>query len=184
MIFSLKVMENTGTSLRLGRSKFWRFLFLGIGLFLILGSILIREAPLLFIIITLVCILAGLYDDRWFFDREKKILFHRGGIGPINRKKEFPLDAIDRVVLRSAVSSGFTSEKIGASKAPSFPDLFRRGRATLWLLFKDDTPRFLIDEGSHRDRGELENIGTTISAWCHVPFEGPGEEIEASSEED
>ncbi len=172
MILSLKIAENTGTILRLGRSKIWRYVFIGMALSLILGIILIREAPLLFLVIIGICLFAGFYDDRWLFDREKNILFQSSGIGPLRKRREFRIDTFNRISLKSAVSSGFTSETIGASKVPAFPELFRRGRSSLWLEFKNDTPKFLIDEGTHWDRSSLENMGTAIAAWCHVPFEG------------
>ncbi|QQO10437.1 hypothetical protein [Breznakiella homolactica] len=175
MILSIRIISKDDQVLTLARSPKWRLFFLILAAFFLAGIIILNEAPLLFIILIAVSLFAGLYDDKMEFNRTAGTFAAVSGIGPVCRRREYPMDGFLAVILKSAVSSSFEKkDKSPYAKDPIFPKLFRKGRSTLWLEFKNsETPRFLIDDGSHWDKDNLETLGTAVAEFCGIPFEGP-----------
>ncbi|HAE23497.1 MAG TPA: hypothetical protein DCG47_14440 [Spirochaetaceae bacterium] len=176
MIFKLCVRPSDGTKLILGHAPLGRFLYLGIALFLIAGMATLKEAPTGLLLLTAIALTAGLYEERWVFDKDAGKASRIRGIGPASLTLMLPLRSLNGLILR-VVSSPSPEEHIGSLEAaPVIPESLRRGRAVLLLAVDSENPakpgtrKLVLEDGSHRERDSLESLGRAIAEYCGIPL--------------
>jgi hypothetical protein len=176
MILRLCVRPSDGSKLLLGPAPFGRLLYIGIALFLAIGMASLGEAPLALLAITAISLFAGLYEERWVFDKITGTASRMRGIGPASRRLTLPMASLKNLMLR-VVSSPSPDENLGSlDAAPVIPESLRRGRAVLVLAVdsyeadKPGTRAIVLEDGSHRERDSLEGLGRAIAEYCGIPL--------------
>jgi hypothetical protein len=176
MILRLCVRPSDGSTLVLGYAPLGRLIYLGIALFLAVGMAILGEAPLALVVIMAITALAGLYEERWIFDKEAGLATRSRGIGPARTRLELPLASLQSLILRvvSSPSPEENPKSLGAD--PVIPEALRKGRAVLLLALDSDDPespgtrKLVLEDGSHRNRDDLEGLGRVIAHYCGIPF--------------
>ena len=176
MILRLCVRPSDGSTLVLGYAPLGRILYVGIALFLAAGMIMLGEAPMVLVVITAITVVAGLYEERWIFDKEAGIATRSRGIGPARKSLELPLASLKSLILRvvSSPSPEENPKSLGAD--PVIPEALRKGRAVLLLALDSEDPdspgtrKLVLEDGSHRNRDALEGLGRVIAEYCGIPL--------------
>lgn len=176
MIFRLSVRPSRDSSLALGYAPAGRLVYLGVALFLTAGMVLLREAPVMLVLLSLISALAGLYEERWVFDKEAGLATRSRGLGPASVRMELPLANLRGLILRvvSTPSPEANPGNMGAD--PVVPEALRKGRSVLLLAYESagtEGPglrRIVIEDGSHRNKDNLEGLGRAIADYCGIPL--------------
>ena len=172
MILSLRPVGIGADRLVLALSPPWRLFFGLLGLFLAAGMAVLAEFPVALVAAAVLCFGTAAYDERWTFDRPSSSLERRRGFGPLSSSERFGLDAFSSVLVASAASPSFAEDAGPLSRDPVLPALLRKATATLRLRRRDDSGPLLVEDGSHRDRDELQNRGSVIAYRSGLPLEG------------
>jgi hypothetical protein len=176
MILRLRVRPSDESKLLLGHALFGRLLYIGIALFLALGMAALREAPPGLLALTAISLLAGLYEERWAFDRKAGTASRIRGIGPVSRRLTLPLGSLKSIMLRVVSSPSPEETPSSLHAAPVIPESLRRGRAVLVLAIDSGeagmpgTRTIVLEDGSHRERDRLEGLGRAIAEYCGIPL--------------
>ncbi len=94
-------------------------------------------------------ILAGLYDERWIMDREKRLLVHRNGFIPLVRSRSYPFDAIEALEI----------------------DTFKTHKKIIRLSFLlADGSRKDVEISGRKNREEIEERARRMAAFMGLPF--------------
>lgn len=176
MILRLCVRPSDGSTLVLGHAPIGRLVYLGIALFLAAGMILLGEAPIALLAITAITTVAGLYEERWIFDKEAGLATRIRGIGPASKRLELPIASLKGLILRVVSSPSPEENPKTLGGDPVIPEALRKGRAVLLLAFESNDPehhgtrRLVLEDGSHRERNALEGLGRAIAEYCGIPL--------------
>ncbi len=94
-------------------------------------------------------ILAGLYDERWIMDREKRLLVHRNGFIPFTRIRSYRFDAIEALEL----------------------DIFNTHKKIVRLSFLlADGSRKDVEISGKKNREEIEKRARRMATFMDLPF--------------
>ena len=176
MILRLCVRPSDGSILKLGYAPLGRLVYLGIAVFLAAGMAVLGEAPIALVVITAITATAGLYEERWIFDKKAGLATRIRGIGPAGKHLEIPLSSMNGLILRvvSSPSPEENPKSLGAD--PVIPEALRKGRAVLLLALDSGNPdspgtrKLVLEDGSHRNRDTLEGLGRVIAEYCGIPL--------------
>lgn len=110
--------------------------------------------------------LAGLYEDRWEFDREAGVIRHRSGLVFAARARTIPFAEVERFLL---VPSG-PARLAGKDRDPGLAGrLAARGRIDLAMECADGR-RLLLDRHPAREGARLRAQAERIAALCGKPL--------------
>ena len=176
MILRLCVRPSDGSTLVLGYAPLGRLVYLAMALFLSAGMAMLGEAPVVLVLITIITAAAGLYEERWIFDKRTGLATRSRGIGPASKQLELPLASFNQLILRvvSSPSPEENPRSLGAD--PVIPEALRKGRAVLLLSIDSDSPempgtrKIVLEDGTHRNRDALEGLGRAIAEYCGIPL--------------
>lgn len=176
MILRLCIRPTHASTLVLGHSPVGRLIYLGIALFLAAGMVVLGETPLVLLAITVVAALAGLYEERWIFDKNTGMATRSRGIGPASNRLELPLASLKGLILRVVSSPSPEENPKSLGSDTIIPEALRKGRAVLLLAYESNDPegqgkrRLMLEDGSHREKDALEGLGRAIADYCGIPF--------------
>jgi hypothetical protein len=107
------------------------------------------------------CLLAGLYLERWTFDKKANVFEKNVGMVFLYTRRMVPLDTLQKVVLHAPIAA--------EAERPRLGNLSRRGVATLAVADRDgEVFRLDMARGSAR---ELRKSAQMLSAFCSIPLE-------------
>jgi hypothetical protein len=134
------------------RTSFRLFMFIFAAL--VAGSIVVsgpNPSGLTFLppLFLLFFILAGLYDERWIMDREKRLLLHRNGLIPFASIRSYPFDSIEALEL----------------------DTFQTHKKIIRLSFLlADGSRKDVEISGRKNREEIEERARRMAAFMSLSF--------------
>lgn len=169
--YKLRLADDRRLELRVG--WLWRVFFLGCcGLLSTAvfdgGRIHVVPAAL-----AVICLLAGLYDDRWLFDRSAGTVESRAGALPLLHRRSYALDRLQAIRLRSVQQIGAQGHADLYSR-PAIPRALQRNLVRLSLLLRDEdgSPVHVnVQTESMRRYDHLFALGQALAEFCQVPFE-------------
>lgn len=106
--FSLVVNQKSDSLLTLTLSWGFRIVFIAIAVFIAAGMFTVQAYSAFPIVLLLLSVLAGLYNESWLFNKQNNTVEHRLGLLFLYRRKTFDLSKIQRLELRS-FSRGITA---------------------------------------------------------------------------
>ncbi|HUV07178.1 MAG TPA: hypothetical protein VMX75_05580 [Spirochaetia bacterium] len=152
----------------------FRFIFFGMALVVLASILLTLEGPLFHasntvpLIIILVCLVSGFYDERWVFDRGSNLFEQSVGLIFLHRKKRLRLDSLDRVDLGLTRVGDFgqSTKKRFFARTYLFLSIVDREGA----LHKMDIARWVHLK-------EIRNTAEQLASFCEIPLrDGTGSE--------
>lgn len=111
-------------------SRWFRAPFAAIAAFLFWGMIGSGNFSPVLVLLLAICVIAGLYNDRWVLDREHRIAEYHLGALLLFRRKALPFDSIARLEHRE-----FARSRLRANRARRFerpPDAESGDEAQRW----------------------------------------------------
>lgn len=141
-----------------------------LGMAVILGAATFGfgDPPILGIIITVLMLIAGLYDERWTFDADAHTVTYRFGTLPVAITRRYGFDQV----------SGFGTEVFcrGTSARPPDPNTDSGKRKPLFqtryvslFMYLDSGERLVLETVNTRRQTETEDAARTLSRLCGKP---------------
>jgi hypothetical protein len=124
------------------------------------------------LVIVVACILAGLYLERWTFDKRANVLEKNIGMVFLYARKIMPLDSLQKVVLHAPLADD--------TAKPRLMSWSQRGVATLAVADRSGT-LFKLDMVRGGSARELRKSAEKLSAFCVIPLEDDSGKLSAEA---
>ncbi|TVQ39107.1 MAG: hypothetical protein EA384_07540 [Spirochaetaceae bacterium] len=179
-MYQYRVHHRGAERLELRVGWFWRVFFLACCAFLAWAAFHGGDVYPLPAVMGIICLVAGLYNERWAFDRNAGQVVSYVGLFPIVRRRVYDLQSVTAVrVLTSAPIGGSAPEAkrdhdSGPYTAPGVPRVLQRRLVRLSLRMRqdgDDALSVNMQTESQRRHEHLLMIGRAVADFCRVPLE-------------
>ena len=158
----------------------WRLFFLGCSGFLAWTALDGGRIYPLPVVVGLICLAAGLYNEQWLFDRADGQIVSLIGLFPLLRRRVYRLDRLEAVRVRTMHPIGAAPDSVTANRfsRPAVPRALQRRLVRLSLRMRDDngdTRSINVQTESQRRYQHLLTIGQAVAEFCQVRLESPAE---------
>ena len=175
-MYQYRIRRSGDERLELRVGWIWRVFFLGCCGFLAWTAFHGGGVYPLPAVIGLICLVAGLYNEYWAFDRTAGEVISLIGLFPIMRRRVYELDSLDSVRVRMARPIGGEQPQDRADRyaQPAVPRAMQRRLVRLSLRLRHDdgaTQSINLQTESQSRYRHLITIGQAISEFCRVPLE-------------
>ncbi len=149
-------------------SPWFRLVFFAIALVVVLSIASVPEGTffsrlnVFSVVFFAVCLLAGLYEQRWTFDKAASRFVRRIGILPFVWRQAGPLGSLSRVVVRERKPAG--------PQKPSLLGSSPRGAVTL-LVVDRDAHEYVLDVARGVSARTLRRTAEQVAGFCDLPLE-------------
>jgi hypothetical protein len=113
-------------------SRWFRAPFAAVAALLLWGMIGSGSDPLALILVAAISVAAGLYNDRWILDRDRRVAEYHLGVLFLFRRKVMPFDAIDHLEHREFTRSRLRSHRAHRFERPSADESSNADEAQRW----------------------------------------------------
>ena len=159
----------------------WRLFFLGCSGFLAWTAFDGGRIYPLPVLVGLICLAAGLYNEQWLFDRADRRIVSLIGLFPLLRRRVYELDRLEAVRVRTMHPIGAAppdSDTGNRFSQPAVPRALQRGLVRLSLRMSDDngdSQSINVQTESQRRYQHLLTVGQAVAEFCQVGLESPAE---------
>lgn len=142
----------------------FRITFAVIASILIASMVSLSMVSVIPLIVAVITVLAGLYEERWFFDRSGKQVVHRYGLIVFARNRAIPFDEINSFVLSNLreipEDQGFSAKK----------SMALRSLVSMQIELASGEHR-TIEIRANRHNASLKESAERVSEFCGIPLE-------------
>ena len=116
------------------------------------------------IVVTAITAIAALYEERWTFDREKKIVVHKYGLLFLAHTKTVEFSEIDRMIL-----SNFREKKEDGGM-PTRRTVALRSLVSFHILTRSDR-HLTVEIRNNRHNQSLKENAEHLAEFCEIELE-------------
>lgn len=182
-MYQFQARVRNGSRLELRFGWIWRLFFLACAALAGSAALGNEQMHIVPALLTLLCLGAVLFDERWDFDRADGTVTTRVGFFPLLRRRVYALQQISAVELCGSRRAGADAAARAAATAVPGADRYGRTggpsvmqRGLVRLSVRLQRPDGSIETANvqteaYRRIARLQELGRTIADFCEVPFE-------------